>query len=228
MGAAFLEKNRIFNGICSTMTSDALKLPDTGNVKVYMRHSIRYDNPPDGDYSNLMLTPEGIEIAQGIGRGLDRPIGYLYSSPVGRCRQTVTEICRGAGITEPDIKTVHEFAHLEGLGRAQSEFGIGWYDFYYGLQNNMPELTAGTTLTEAARPIVDMIFAVPESENSVDIICSHDSHVVTLASALFDLKTGRHGENWCGYTEGLFFYGNRKDFTALWRGEKRHFVNWEI
>ncbi|MCR4793186.1 MAG: histidine phosphatase family protein [Lachnospiraceae bacterium] len=218
----------IFNGICETMTSDALRLPEKGNLKVYMRHSIRYDNPPDGDYSKLLLTPEGIEIANRIGRELDRPIGYTYSSPVARCMQTVTEICRGAGIMDPDIKSDRGLVHLEGLGRAQSEFGIGWYDFFYGLQNNMPELTAGISLVEAARPIIDTIFAVPESDDSLDVIVSHDSHVVTLASALFDLKTGRHGENWCGYTEGLFFYGNRKDFTALWRGEERHFVNWEI
>lgn len=218
----------IFNGICEKMTSDALRLPAKGNLKVYMRHSIRYDNPPDGDYSNLLLTPEGIEIANRIGRDLDRQIGYIYSSHVGRCIQTATEISKGAGNPDPVIKTIREFVHLEGLGRAQSEFGIGWYDFYYGLQNGMPELTAGTTLIEAARPIVDMIFALPESEDKVDLIVSHDSHVVTLASALFDLKTGRHGENWCGYTEGLFFYGNRKDFTALWRGEEKRFINWEL
>ena len=45
------------------MREDALKLPEDRNVKVYMRHSIRFDNPPDGDYSKLLLTPEGIEIA---------------------------------------------------------------------------------------------------------------------------------------------------------------------
>ena len=216
----------IFNSICAAMREDALKLPADRNVKVYMRHSIRFDNPPDGDYSKLLLTPEGIEIANRIGRDLDFPVGYFYSSPVERCIQTATEIAKGKGIENPVIEKVREFAHLEGLGHAQNDLGIGWYEFYYGLQRNIPELTGGITLKEAATPIIDKVFEVPETDKALDVICSHDSHVVTLASALFDFKTGINGEGWITFTEGMFIYGTRDDFTALWRGEEKRFVNW--
>jgi broad specificity phosphatase PhoE len=216
----------IFNSICTAMREDALKLPADRNVKVYMRHSIRFDNPPDGDYSKLLLTPEGIEIANRIGRDLDFPVGYFYSSPVERCVQTATEIAKGTGIENPVIEKVREFAHLEGLGHAQNDLGIGWYEFYYGLQRNIPELTGGITLKEAATPIIDKVFEVPETDKALDVICSHDSHVVTLASALFDFKTGINGEGWITFTEGMFIYGTRDDFTALWRGEEKRFVNW--
>ena len=217
----------IFDSICPLMKEDAQKLPRDTNVKVYMRHSIRFDNPVNGDYSDLLLTPEGIEIANRIGRNLDVPVGRFFASPVKRCVQTATEVARGMGIEEPEIEKVQAFAHIEGLGPAMDR-GIGWYKFYYGLQNNIPEYTAGYTLDQAALPILNAIFDIPSSDGKLDIICSHDGHVVILASALFGLKTGLEGENWCGFTEGLFFHGTRDDFTAYWRGEKKEFKNWNM
>ena len=39
------------------MVAAAKTLPENENIKLFLRHSIRYDNPPDGDYSKLLLTP---------------------------------------------------------------------------------------------------------------------------------------------------------------------------
>jgi len=216
----------IFNSICKEMNADALELPKDRNVKVFMRHSIRFDNPPDGDYSKLTLTPEGIEIARALGASLDREIGRLEASPVERCRQTAQEIARGAGIEEP-VVTV-DMAYTGGLGtdRAWTEKQIGWYEYFYSLERGITDKTCGFTLDALAGPVVDRIFETGGEPGKLDIICSHDGHVVTLASALFGFKTGLHGEDWCRYTEGIFFYGTREDFTAVWRGEKRRFINW--
>ena len=210
------------------MKEDALRLPKDTNIKVYMRHSIRFDNPVNGDYSNLLLTPEGIEIANRIGAGIDIPIGRFFASPVKRCMQTALEIARGAGIDEPGTEPVDEFAHLMGLDNALKNLGGGWYKFFYGLQRDIPEYTGGVTASQAAKPIIDRLFSLPVSEGALDFNCSHDCHVVVLASALFDLKTGLEGENWCGFTEGIFFHGSRDNFTAYWRGEKKNFVNWNM
>ena len=207
------------------MASDAASLPKNENLRVYMRHSIRFDNPPDGDYGPLLLTPEGIEIANRIGRDLDIPIGNLYSSCVKRCVQTATEIAKGAGITEPVVEEVPELGHIVGFDHASKDLGIGWYQFFYGLERGNMSLTGGTTIEEASLPIIDRIFNLPSKEGALDIMCSHDSHIVILAGMLFDLKTGLKGENWVGYTEGLFFYGDRDDFTAFFRGHKKRFKN---
>lgn len=64
------------------MTLDAARLPEDANVKLFLRHAIRYDNPVNGDYSALLLTPEGIRMAQEIGKSLDRPLGRLYGGTV--------------------------------------------------------------------------------------------------------------------------------------------------
>ncbi|MBQ6660078.1 MAG: histidine phosphatase family protein [Lachnospiraceae bacterium] len=214
------------NHPCEEMVRDAAKLPADANIKLFMRHAIRYDNPVNGDYSSLLLTPEGIRMAQDIGRSLDRPVGGLYASTVERCRQTVREIAAGAGTKAPEIVSKEVYSGSAGAYKARDEHGVGWFEYFYGLQRSIDEYTWGATLYGEAKPIVDAIFAEPGEGGKLDIICSHDSHVVVLASALFGLKTGIHGENWCRYTEGLFFTGTRDDFTAYWRGEEKRFRNW--
>ena len=86
-----------FDSPCSEMVYDAGRLQEDANVKLFLRHAIRYDNPVNGDYSSLLLTPEGIRMAQKIGRSIDRPLGSLCASTVEHCRQTVREIARGTG-----------------------------------------------------------------------------------------------------------------------------------
>ena len=215
-----------FDSPCKEMVSDAERQPSDANVKLFLRHAIRFDNPVNGDYSSLLLTPEGIRMAQDIGRSIDRPLGRLYASRVERCRQTVREIARGAGVDAPEIVSSEVYSGSAGAYRARDEYNVGWYEYFYGLQRNIPENTWGTTLYKEAKPIVDAIFAEPGERGKLDIICSHDSHVVVLASALFGLRTGIHGENWCRFTEGLFFTGSRDSFIAYWRGEKKRFQNW--
>ncbi len=213
-----------FYSICETMTEEAAKLPSDKNIKLFMRHSIRYDNPVNGDYSNLLLTPEGIEIANNIGKSIDMPIGRFYSSSVERCKQTAREVARGAGL-DTDIEECPEYTMLVGMDYASKVLGTGWYPYFYALQRGDLGPTGGVSLRDEAIPVIDRIFSDKGKDGTLDIICSHDCHVVILASALFDLKTGMNGENWCRYTEGLFLYGTRDDFTAAWRGEFREFKN---
>ncbi|GEM_PF-33652 len=218
----------VFNSICEEMKADALNLPPDRNVKVFMRHSVRFDHPADGDYSKLTLTPEGIEIAREIGRSLDRPIGRIEASPVDRCLQTAQEIARGAGIGDPQVVVDQVYTGGMGSEKAWFQKQIGWYEYFYSLERGILDKTCGNTLLEMAGPVLDRIFRNQGEPGELDIICSHDAHVVTLASALFGFKTGLFGEDWCRYTEGIFFYGTREDFTAVWRGEVRRFKNWNM
>ena len=215
-----------FESLCESTREDAKYLPGYSAFKVFMRHSIRFDNPPDGNYDNLLLTPEGIRAAEEIGRNLDLPIGRLYSSRVGRCVQTVRTIARANGIEQPVIHTEKPYSFLKYASYPFEVMGVGWYEYYYGLQRGIDKYTGGYTARDEAEPIIDKIFEDEGEPGTLDIICSHDSHLVVLASALFDLKTGLKGENWVGYTEGLFLWGSREDFHARFRGEERHFRNW--
>lgn len=233
-----------FVSIYPQMIDAASSIPDEANVKLLMRHSIRFDNPPDGDYSNLLLTPEGIELARKVGTGIDREIGVLVSSPVKRCRQTIESVVSGIAPqykknilcsdgyeckdgTHIKLKICDELTKIKGNIRPKEEGGIGWYEYFYYLQNNDLEGTRGVSLETECKPILDCIFSNNGGGNKLDIFCSHDSHLVMLGSALFDLKTGFHeaSDKWVSFTEGMFLYGTRENFTAMFRGVTKSFKN---
>ena len=212
------------------MTSDAARIPDDVNAKLFMRHSIRFENPPDGNYDALLLTQEGIELAKKIGESIDRPLGKCASSTVKRCGQTVEAITSGMrpdlkkGFAKEKVLRLAPFSSLV-IDSAGGLTGIGWHEYFNALQTGDTVTSRGVTVEQEAASILDGIFSVNGEPGTLDLLCSHDCHVVVLASALFNLKTGLDGHDWRRYTEGLFFYGTRDDFTALWRGEEKNFVN---
>ena len=212
------------------MTDEAQNIPGGVNVKLFMRHSIREENPPDGNYEPLMLTEEGIALAQKMGSSLDCNIGFRGSSKVKRCIQTLE--CMTSAVLPPFSRTMGAVELLPvmstclGNPQPKEKGGVGWYEYFHYLQEGNVEMTRGITLRDEALPLINCIFSHGGNKNELDVFCSHDCCVVNLASALFGLKTGLHGESWCSYTEGMFLYGTRENFTALWRGEERQFVNY--
>ncbi|MCR4939759.1 MAG: histidine phosphatase family protein [Treponemataceae bacterium] len=229
------------------MTEAAAQLPDKEPAVLFMRHAERYSDPPDGDYSKLLLTPQGIKMARDIGSSIDRKIRLLRSSPVERCKQTLQEIVdslpQGSKPDEDtEIKVSRLFSDIIGDPRPQEEGGVGWYEYFHYLQNHDIKGSRGVTLEEEAKQILDSLFKEtldsPEAQEEkegwkekplLDIILSHDGNVVILASALFGLKTDlKWTKEWCQFTEGIFFYGTRKDFTALWRGQIKRFVDYLV
>lgn len=220
------------------MTEAAARIPAGVPAVLFMRHAERYSNPPDGDYSRLLLTPAGIQAANAIGASVDRRLGVLRSSPVERCRQTLREIVRCVPpqfAPEGDIRTCPEFCELLGDPSPREEGGVGWYEYFHYLQLHDTAGSRGITLEAEAGRILDAIFRETDSNgdggsgkaaDALSLICSHDGQVVILASALFGLKTGTAwSEAWCRFAEGIFFWGRRDDFTALWRGQERRFRN---
>lgn len=213
------------------MTQDAAHLPQGQNVKLFMRHSIREDNPVNGDYEPLMLTKEGIALAQQMGRSIDCTIGFCGTSRIGRCIQTVQELTGAVAPAycpqQPHITVLAPISGCLGNPQAKERGGVGWYEYFHYLQEGETSLTNNITLRQEASPYLDCLFAHGGTANTLDLFCTHDCCVVILASALFGLQTGIHGENWCGYTEGLFLSGTRDHFTAWWRGEQKSFDHFE-
>lgn len=217
-----------FYSLYKAMTGDARKIPDGVNVKLIIRHSIREENPSDGNYESLMLTKEGIALAGKIGASLDRTIGIRASSKTARCIQTIT--CMTKEIRPQyckDMTDIQVLPALSGcLGDPQPKVkgGVGWYDYFHYLQEGDVEKTRGITLDQEAKRLIDCVFSNGGRTGALDILCTHDCCVVILASALFGLKTDVQGSSWCGYAEGMFLSGTREKFTAWWRGEQREFL----
>lgn len=212
------------------MIQSAQKIPDDANAKLFMRHSIRFDNPVNGDFAPLMLTPEGIQLAEKMGSAIDRPIGKCTSSKIKRCQQTITSIISGMPQNlrpqTADITELEALSNVIGNPMPPELGGVGWFEYFHYLQTGNTEASRGITLEQESASILNAIFAQNGTSGTLDLICSHDSHVVILASSLFDLKTGLEGHDWCQYAEGIFLYGSRENFTALWRGQQKTFTNY--
>lgn len=237
----------VFHSVNKWMSEAAAKIPDSENAAVFMRHSERYTDPVDGNYDNLLLTPNGIKMANETGASLDRQIRFLRCSPIERCRQTICETIRTVqkeytknihydSDGNPLIKEITEFKELLGDPSPIECGGVGWFEYFHYLQEHDINATRGISLESEAKRILDTFFeetldlkeniSTVQNSKTLDLVCSHDGHVVILASALFNLKTETvWTEQWCSYAEGIFFYGNRKDFTAMWRNQTKRFKN---
>ena len=207
------------------MIDSAAMIQENENARLFLRHSIRYDNPVNWNYDPLMLTPEGIALAKKMGACINRPIGECLSSKVKRCPQTIQSICEGMDKKFrpqiPQIKEAEELYHV--LGDTSL---CGWFQYFHYLQIGDLKATQGISLDMEIKRILNAIFSTRGEKGKIDLICSHDSHIIIAASALFDLKTGLDGHDWCEYAEGIFFTGERKNFTAFWRGQKKQFINY--
>lgn len=227
------------------MTKAASEIPDDQSAVLFMRHCERYTDPPDGDYSKLLLTPNGIKMANDIGTSINRKIRLLRSSPIERCKQTIREVIKFippefAPTKDTEIKTSKDFFELLGNPSPKESGGVGWFEYFHYLQEHDVEAAQGISLEAETKHILDAIFAetldsreaasyTDDSSTTapLDLICSHDCHVIVLASALFDHKTDMSlTSKWCQFAEGLLFYGSRRNFTAFWRGQKKTFVDY--
>ncbi len=214
------------------MIDSASQISDSQNAKLLLRHSIRFDNPVNGDYTHLLLTPEGMKLARQMGAGLDRPVGVCAASKIKRCIQTIQQMCEGLDkYFRPQSPEIFEDKRLYGIVGNPSPIemgGVGWYTYFDYLQQGNIQACRGITMDMEIKPILDAIFSEGGTPGTIDLYCTHDSHIIIAASALFDLKTGPDGHDWCEYAEGLFFTGTRDDFTAFWRGQKKRFVDYLI
>ena len=90
--------------IYPSMEFGAEGLPDQRNIKLLLRHSIRDSITKAEDAEKMLLTHEGIMLAQHFGRNIQYPIGDIYSSNNKRCVQTVEEMMIGNGISQAIIE----------------------------------------------------------------------------------------------------------------------------
>ena len=78
--------------IYSNLERNAKKIPNGINCKFIFRHSIRHPIKTKENFEEALLTDEGIEFAKSFGEFLDYEIGYVASSGVIRCIQTLEYI----------------------------------------------------------------------------------------------------------------------------------------
>ena len=188
-------------GIPETLTKDLLLVPRDRAVTLLMRHSARFPIIPPDEGWEVMLTPEGEQMAEDLGAviGPQFAEGLLRSSPVERCRATAAAIARGAG--------------WSGSVLADERISHGFHEpcwnlvYSNGINGIVPE-----PIPQALGLLVDRDSDGPR----LNVMVTHDTVLCSMVGGL--LRAPVLGEHWPNYLEGVFFWQEKQQIRALWRG----------
>ena len=84
------------------------------------------------------------------------------------------------------------------------------------------------TIEDAAKIMLDFIFANGNDGNTVDLFCTHDFQMAILYAYLFDFTASEEElkyNKWPMMLEGMVFWGTRSHFWCSWRDEIKEFMN---
>jgi len=175
-------------------------------VALLMRHSARYPILDPAEPYLAGLTPEGIAMAEELGRQLGRKHrgGRLLSAPVARCMDTAQAVARGAGW--PELVSAEE--------RLSHPFIAPAYDsFARGEVNGVLPWQAGAVL--------ELLLADANRGAQLDVMVTHDTILVTVAGCLLQAPVLK--EFWPDYLEGMFVWRAEEQVCVRWRGSERRF-----
>ena len=193
-------------GIPETLLNDLTFVPRDRAVTLLMRHSARYPIVPPDEGWEVMLTPEGVQMAEDLGAALGQQFcaGRLRASPVQRCIDTAGAIARGAG-WGGDVLADERISH-------------GFHEpcwilvYANGLNGIVPK-----PIPEAMGLLLESNGAAPR----LDVMVTHDTVICSMVGGL--LRAPVLGEHWPSYLEGVFFWQEGEHIRARWRGMEYRF-----
>ena len=210
--------------------NNAESLPPNVNVKFIFRHSIRHNIKHGDSYENACLTNEGIALAQSFGKSIEYRIGYVASSDIKRCVQTLENILvarnesKKINISHDILGSVH-IKEYQLANQTISLLGKLRNVIFCMQQNDLPGLN---NIEICAKILLDYIFTNGNELETIDLFCTHDFQLAILAAVLFQYATNEFSiqtELWPMMMEGMLLYGTRNKFTCVWRDCKKNFVN---
>lgn len=183
------------------------ELPQDRPVVLLLRHSVRYDLPPDAPGNDVPLTEIGRALARDLGALIGARLKSLHSSPVPRCIDTAASIRDGASlglnITQDRLLGDPGVFVLDGP-RAWSN----WQKL--GHEGVMAKLVSGTGIMPgmadpdfAARFLTHHALAQADGDAGVHVFVTHDSVIAATASRMLARPQG--AADWPWYLEGVFF-----------------------
>jgi len=189
------------------MAESLALVPENTNAALLIRHSVRYPIPP-GEFGNdIPLTPEGILLAEEWGRQLNRHIGKIYSSPVGRCVETGRAVLRGIGRNKGTVHT--DPALSESFIRDENVAGPvfmkhGPIRVINRLLRNIP-VPGMAPVEQGVRRIMTFMFAnLSDTLPCLNLYITHDGLLAPVLCYLLG-RNAVDEEDWPRMLEGAFF-----------------------
>ena len=191
------------------------------NVKLLLRHSIRPSLKKLSFPDEVGLTFEGKDIARKLGESLDIPLGVIMTSPVRRCKETVSCILSFHNRKDFEINDILGYSFVEDEVKARqmfSKYNLKTIVNELGLQGKLPGFYP---MDVCVAKILDLIFSTGGEKGKLDVYCTHDFTLALLEVALFN-KNRNISEislNWPHMLEGMWFSGERHLFLCSWRNQ---------
>ncbi len=203
------EKNR-FRFLISNIgviTCTEIKKLCENNYKVSLvfrhaeRHHIHPDDPEWGD--SVELTDNGLRQAKTFGSLINNNIHFkLFSSPILRCKQTISSVARGAGVINPDITESKSLgdpgAYCDGTSDWEAPMKENYSMF---CENYMESGEAPGMLPFEETSLAFINWIIKSSTHPLNLYCTHDLFVAMLIEYLGLRTINRH--NWVKYIEGF-------------------------
>lgn len=202
--------------------SRALKtVPFKEGIALIVRHSIRYSIPSGSQGLNVPLTPLGIHLAEQWGKQLNRRIGHIASSPVGRCIETGKAIQKGAGIDQDII--IEPLLGEPGVFVTNVEEAGEWFYQRRPLEMINRQLQGwyipGTRpVEEGVSLILQLLFAPPPTPGKLNIYITHDSVLACIIYYLTGADTVNE-DMWPWPLEGCWLWKTNNNLKWIWRGK---------
>jgi broad specificity phosphatase PhoE len=181
-------------------------LDQGGKVGLFLRHAQRHAiTPRTPNWGNgVPLTEQGIRDAKALGAALANGAAIgLWSSPVGRCKQTCEAVARGAHCEDATVHT-HAYLgdpsiYLDGTGDHEGPMRADFHVFATGYVDS--GLAPGMRpIPEASEQLLTFLFEQMAVADCTMFI-THDFFAATLMSYL-GLKAPDETD-WCDYLEGV-------------------------
>lgn len=189
---------------------------------ILLRHAERFDIPKGSSGSNVKLTDFGEEKAKDLGKlfFMDR-ISNILSSPLLRCRKTAEKILEGASIK--DISIIKDRILGDPGCFVQDSVLCGQNFTEKGTITTVLEYLKGKELPgfrnikEGAIIMKNfLIDNLPENNNQINIVVSHDAIIMAFISHFIDYNFSK--ENWLNFLEGVILFRKNQDFYVNFRG----------
>ncbi len=198
------------------------RAPADRAVVVLLRHSVR-DHLPPGDAGYVLpITATGQRLASDLGTLLRGRLRTLHTSPLVRCVQTAESLAGGAGSDLP-ITTNRLLGDpgafvIDGRLAAGNWDRLGHHGVMRHLVGQCDPLSGMARPDEAARFLVQSMFAVAADRPGLHVFVSHDSLVLATAARLLGKALGEDDCPW--YLEGAFFWNDDDGVHTAYRDDE--------
>lgn len=205
------------------------QVPRNRPVVLLLRHSVRGYLPPGDMGYTLPINDIGRRIGSEFGTLIGAGLRTLHASPIIRCVQTAEVLRDGAGVNcriVPDRFLGDPGIYVLDSKRAERIWtGRGHEDVMAHLVSGADPLPGLARPDEAARFLVQHMFAVANDIPGIHVFVTHDSLVTVTAARLLKQPLGKN--DWPWYLEGAFFWRDEDGLHTAYRGFEavRHDLN---